>query len=105
MKTLLAVLLVLLSGCATVAPVDDPRAARLEYVRESLQAQLDANGDKDTVRIEDTGKDINVGEGDGPLVIVKLPKHGRECLMALHPTNKDLFAVVGCDDVPPVTEQ
>lgn len=79
---------------ASAVPVD--RATRIEHVRETLQAKLDGK-----VLVEDSGKDIDVGAGDGPLVIVKIPSHGRECLVALHPTDQNLMATLGCDDVPP----
>ena len=84
---------------ASAVPVD--RATRIEHVRETLQAELDGKGKGGKVLVEDSGKDIDVGAGDGPLVIVKLPSHGRECLVALHPTDQNLMATLGCDDVPP----
>lgn len=101
MKKLIAaaVLLLLLPFSAFASD----RAERIEHVRQILQAELDARG-KGTERVivEDTGKDFDAGSGDGPLVIVKLPKHGRECLVALHPSDRGLMATLGCDDVPPV---
>ena len=83
-------------------PVLD-RAARVEHLRAVTQAALDERDVKDTAAVTDTGDSMNLGEGDSPLVIIKLPKLGRECLVALHPTDANLFATIGCDDVPPET--
>lgn len=100
MKIVVAVLLSLFAGFAFA----DGRADRIEHVRQILQAELDSKGKGGKVLVEDSGKDIDVGAGDGPLVIVKLPSHGRECLVALHPTDQNLMATLGCDDVAPTRD-
>lgn len=96
MKTLLAVLLFLSFNVFA-----SDRAARIESARSQLQAEV---GVKDKVVVEDTGKDIDLGAGDGPLVIIKLPRIGRECLVALHPTDHKLAAGLGCQEVPPLKD-
>lgn len=96
MKVLLAVLLFLSFNAFA-----SDRAARIESARAQLQEEI---GAKDKVAVEDTGKDINLGAGDGPLVIIKLPRIGRECLVALHPTDHKLAAGLGCQEVPPVKD-
>ena len=96
MKTLFTVLLFL-----SFDVLASDRAARIEAARAQLQAEI---GAKDKVVVEDTGKDIDLGAGDGPLVIIKLPRAGRECLVALHPTDHALAAGLGCQEVPPAKE-
>jgi hypothetical protein len=103
-----AILLACLVGYAeaqvvTPAAASDARTARLERTRGIMQKAVDAQGVKDTVVLEDTGKDLDIGAGPGPLIIMKLPKIGRECLVTLHPTDEDQMATLGCDDVAPTT--
>lgn len=100
MKRILALVAATLFAVSAFA---DERAAKIERYRAVMQKELDARGVKDTVRAEDTGENVDLGDGNGPLIILKLPKLGRECLIALHPTNEDLSATLGCDDVAPKT--
>lgn len=103
MKKLLAVALLFLSGCASVGEfvVVEDRAARVERARQSMQNGMIEKGVKSSLVVEDTGEDLDAGDGPGPVVIVKLPELGRICMVAIHPT-EDLMAVLGCEDVPPV---
>lgn len=86
----------------TPAVASPERAARIERARVTSQEYLDEHNLKDRAVIEDTGKDVDLGAGPGPVIVLKLPALGRVCLLALHPS-EDLFATFSCEDVPPET--
>jgi hypothetical protein len=76
------------------------RAERMEQVKQLVMKGLAEQKVQSSVLVVDTGKDIDIGDGDAPMVILKLPEVGRECVLALHPTDPELVGVVSCDDTP-----
>lgn len=88
----------------TPALASPERAARVEHARELLQNYVDSQGIKDTAVVADTGQDVELEPGTrSPVITIKLPKTGRVCVLAIHPT-EDLFATFVCENVPPETE-
>jgi hypothetical protein len=98
-KFVAAVLLLLAASCTPPAhaePYGHDRASMVKNYEKSMNLEAKKEGHKGLKMIvEDTGQSMDLGEGEGPVVIVKVPSKGHECLVALHP-KEQLSAIIGC---------
>ncbi|HYF28592.1 MAG TPA: hypothetical protein VD931_22825 [Baekduia sp.] len=91
------------------SPVAEKAKAKKMTRAQKFQAQLraDKTGESKAAglnpmgwKVVDTGDKIDLGAGEGPIVIVSHPSIPHECMVALHPT-QDLSAMLGCVPVEP----
>lgn len=99
MKALLAVLL--LAGCASAALA--PEDSVLTKFRTAVRAEAIARGDKpEDWIVKDTGKKLDLGEGEGPVVEFYRRDLPHSCLAAVAPDGERV-ALIECFDRAPET--
>lgn len=108
MKNFLAALMLLIAASCTPAPAwADARSDRVAVFEKAMQVEMEKTGQKFNWRITDTSKDATACDDDGcvpgPVILVKTPSNGMECLVLLHPV-KPTVAIMGCRRVAPETD-
>lgn len=102
MKWLVVLLAYLLAGTAAAQPVDQPS------FKERYLADLQKEGAAKHIAPEgwvviDTGETLDLGAGEGPLYEVYHRSRPHTCIVAVHPKDPTLSAVLEC--FPRVVDQ